>query len=159
MTDRDRLNDLKDILDLLYEKLGVFEKDLIISANTPAKFELKQRIKREILPDIRKYETEYWELYPQEAIVISDEQAETQLVKVEEAVTSIEQIPSSTYPSELISLLQEIRDKLDKPDKAASAKLKVVIPLIPAIASYELEMETEGLMYQAWKKIKGIVRR
>ncbi len=159
MTDRARLNDLKDILELLYEKLGEFERELIINANTSAKFDLKQRIKREILPDIRKYETEYWELYPQEAIVISNEEAETQLVKVEEAVTSIEQIPSSTYPSELISLLQEIRDKLDEPDKVASAKLKVVIPLIPAIASYELEMETEGLMYQAWKKIKGVVRR
>lgn len=158
MSDRARLDDLKDNLNLLYEKLGYFEKDLIINANTPAKFELKQRIKREILPDIRKYETEYWELYPQEAIIISDEEAETQLVKVEEAVTSIEQIPSSTYPLELISLLQEIRDKLDE-DKAASAKLKVVIPLIPAIASYELEMETEGLMYRAWKKLKGMVRR
>ncbi|MGL5942563.1 MAG: hypothetical protein ACRC2S_19740 [Waterburya sp.] len=71
-----------------------------------AKFELKQRIKREILPNIRKYETEYWKLYPHEAIIISDEEAETQLVRVEEAVTSIEQIPFSTYPSELISLLQ-----------------------------------------------------
>ena len=157
MSERDRLNDLKDILELLYEKLGEFEKELIINANTPAKFELKQRIKREILPDIRKYETEYWEIYPQEAIVISDEEAENQLVKVEEAVTSIKQIPSSTYPSELISLLQEIRDKLDE-DKAASAKLKVVIPLIPAIASYELEMETEGLMYRTWMRIKGMVR-
>ena len=158
MSDRTRLNDLKDILELLYEKLGEFERELIINANTPAKFELKQRIKREILPDIRKYETEYWELYPPEAIVISNEEAETQLVKVEEAVTSIEQIPSSNYPLELISLLQEIRDKLDE-DKAASAKLKVVIPLIPAIASYELEMETEGLMYRTWKTIKGMVRR
>ena len=158
MSDRDRLNDLKDILELLYEKLGEFEKELIISSSKPANFELKQRIKREILPDIRKYETEYWELYPQEAIIISDEEAETQLVKVEEAVTSIEQIPSSTYPLELISLLQEIRDKLDE-DKAASAKLKIVIPLIPAIASYELEMKTEGLMYKTWKAIKGVVRR
>lgn len=158
MSDRARLDDIKDILDLLYEKLGEFERELIISSSKPANFELKQRIKREILPDIRKYETEYWELYPQEAIIISDEEAETQLVKVEEAVTSIEQIPSSTYPLELISLLQEIRDKLDE-DKAASVKLKVVIPLIPAIASYELEMETEGLMYKAWKKIKGIVRK
>ncbi len=77
MSDRVRLDDLKDILELLYEKLGEFEKDLIINANTPAKFELKQRIKREILPSIRKYETEYWELYPQEAIIISDEEAET----------------------------------------------------------------------------------
>lgn len=159
MSDRARLNDLKDILELLYEKLGEFEKELTFNAYLPTKFDLKQRIKREILPDIRKYETEYWEIYPQEAIVISDEEAETQLVKVEEAVTSIEQIPSSTYPSELISLLQEIRDKLDEPDKVASAKLKVVIPLIPAIASYELEMETEGLMYKAWKAIKGAVRR
>ena len=158
MTNCARLDDLKDILELLYEKLGEFEKELIISSSKPANFELKQRIKREIIPDIRKYETEYWELYPQEAIIISDEEAETQLVRVEEAVTSIEQIPSSTYPLELISLLQEIRDKLDE-DKAASAKLKVVIPLIPAIASYELEMETEGLMYQAWKKLKRIVRR
>ena len=131
---------------------------MIISDSESTNFELRQRIKREILPDIRKYETEYWELYPQEAIIISDEEAKTQLVKVEEAVASIEQISSSTYPLELIALLQEIRDKLDE-DKAASAKLKVVIPLIPAMASYELEMETEGLMYQAWKKLKGLVRR
>ena len=159
MSARDRLNDLKDILELLYEKLGEFEKELIISSSKPANFELKQRIKREILPSIREYETEYWELYPQEAIIISDEEAETQLVKIEQAVESIEQIPSNTYPSELISLLQEIRDNLNEQDKAASAKLKIVLPLIPAIASYELEMDTEGFMYKAWKKIKGLVRR
>ncbi|WP_373528338.1 hypothetical protein [Nostoc sp.] len=159
MSDYDRLNDLKDILDLLYEKLGEFEKELMMNNSKPANFELKQRIKREILPNIRKYETEYWELYPQEAIIISDEEAETQLVKVEQAVVAIEQIPSITYPSELTSLLQEIRDKLKKQDKAASAKLKVVLPLIPAIVSYEIEMETEGLMYKAWKKIERIVRR
>ena len=156
MSDRARLNDLEDNLKLLYKKLGKFEKRIIISDSESTKFELEEHIKREILPSIFKYETEYWELYPQEAIIISDEEAETQLVKVEEAVNSIEQKPSSTYPLELISLLQEIRDKLDK-DKAASAKLKVVIPLIPAIASYELEMETEGLMYKALKKIKEIV--
>jgi hypothetical protein len=64
MSDRARLNDLKDILELLYEKLGEFERELIISSSKPANFELKQRIKPEILPDIRKYEAEYWELYP-----------------------------------------------------------------------------------------------
>lgn len=159
MSDYDRLNDLKDILDLLYEQLGEFEKELLTNSHRPAKFEMKQRIKREILPAIRKYETEYWELYPLEATIISEEEAEIQLVKVEQAVVSIEQISSSTYPSELVSLLQEIRDKLQKQDKAASAKLKVVLPLIPAIVSYELEMETQGLMYKTWEKIKRIVRR
>lgn len=149
-----RLNDIKEILEILYEKLGHFQKDLAFIASEPAKFELKQRIKREILPDIRKYETEYWELYPQEAIIISEQEAATQLVKVEQAVASIEEISSDIYSSELISLLHEIRDKLNEPDKAASAKLKVVLPLIPAIASYELEMETKGLMYKAWEIIR-----
>lgn len=153
-----RLNDLKDILNLLYEKLGKFEKDLIISSSQPANFELNQRIKREILPSIRKYEAEYWELYPQEAIIISDEEAEKQLVKVEQAITSIQEIPSSNYPLKLISLLQEIRDKLDE-KKTPSAKLKVVIPLLPTVASYELEIGTEGLMYETWKKIKKMVGR
>ncbi|MBD2498410.1 hypothetical protein [Nostoc sp. FACHB-280] len=159
MGDYDRLNDLKDILNILYEQLGEFEKELIMNPHITVRVEMKQRIRRDILPAIRKYETEYWGLYPQEAIIISDEEAETQLVKVEQAVVSIEQISSTTHPSELIFLLHEIRDKLEEQDKAASAKLKVVLPLIPAIASYELEMETEGLMYKAWQKIKRIVRR
>lgn len=149
-----RLNDIKEILEILYERLSHFQKDLAFSSSEPAKFELKQRIKREILPDIRKYETEYWELYPQEAIIISEQEAATQLVKVEQAVASIEEISSDIYSSELISLLHEIRDKLNEPDKAASAKLKVVLPLIPAIASYELEMETKGLMHKAWEIIR-----
>ena len=31
--------------------------------------------------------------------------------------------------------------------------------MVSGIASYELEMETEGLMYRKWKAIKGVVRR
>lgn len=158
MNDQARLNDLEDILGILYEKLGTFQKQLEIIDSDSAKFELRQRIKREINPNIRKYETEYWELFPQEAIIISDEEAATQIVKIEQAVTSIEQIPTNSYPARLITLIEEIRDKLNQ-DQPASAKLKIAIPLIPAIASYELEMETEGLMQQAWQKIKKVVRR
>jgi hypothetical protein len=159
MSDRQRLADLKELLDLLYEKLGEFQIELIVNANTPAKFELKQRIKREILPSIRQYEVEYWNIYPKEAIVISDEEATTQLVHLEQAVESIERVSSSEYPAQLIPLLQDIRTKLNDLDKTASAKLKVTLPLIPAIASYELEMDTEGLMYRTWKAIQRLVRQ
>ncbi len=159
MNDRQRLTDLEGLLELLYEKLSEFERELIVTASTPAKFELKQKIKREILPSIRQYEAEYWKLYPTEAIIISDEEAESQLVKVEQAVKSIERIPSAEYPKELVPLLHDIQTKLEDLDKAASAKLKVVLPLIPLIASYELEMDTEGVMYKAWKSIKELVRR
>lgn len=158
MSDRQRLAYLEDNLEILYEKLGEFEQELIISSSKPAKFELKQRIKREILPNIRRYEAEYWEIYPKEAIIISDEEAASQLVKVEQAVESIDRI-SLTFDPELIPLLQDIRAELEEQNKAASAKLKVVLPLIPMIASYELEIETEGLMYKAWKSIKRLVRR
>ena len=158
MSDRQRLAYLEDNLEILYEKLGEFEQELIISSSQPAKFELKQRIKREILPNIRRYEAEYWELYPKEAIIISDEEAASQLVKVEQAVESIDRI-SLTFDPELIPLLQDIRAELEEQNKAASAKLKVVLPLIPMIASYELVIETEGLMYKAWKSIKRLVRR
>lgn len=159
MSDRQRLVDLKELLDLLYEKLGEFQKELIVNSHTPARFELKQRINREILPSIRKYEAEYWNIYPKEAIVISDEEATTQLVHLEQAVESIERVSSSEYPSQLIPLLQDIRTKLNDLDKTASAKLKVTLPLIPAIASYELEMDTEGLMYRTWKAIQRLVRQ
>jgi hypothetical protein len=160
MSDRQRVADLKNLLALLYEKLGDFEQELIICANAPAKFELKQKIKREILPDIRRYEAEYWELYPIETIIISNEEAETQLAKVEQAVESMQRIPQTAeYPPELIRLLQDIRSKLDEGDKAASAKLKVTLPLIPLLASYELEMDTEGVMYKTWKAIKRLARR
>lgn len=159
MVDRSRLTDLESNLNLLYEKLGVFEQELILSPSVAVQFELKQRIKREIMPSIRRYETEYWQIYPQAEIVIAEEVAASQLVKVARAVESIELVSATTYPSELISLLQDIEAKLAEPDKLASAKLKVALPLIPAIASYEFELETEGLMSQAWKSIKGLVRR
>ena len=156
---RQRLADLEDLLELQYEKLGEFEKDLALNASTPAKFELKQRIKREILPDIRRYEQEYWELYPMEDFVIPEDEAASQLVQVGQAVTSLEQGSFAEYPPEMFTLLQEIRARLDGLERSASAKLKVAIPLIPAIASYELEMDTEGLMYKAWRKLKRVMGR
>ncbi|MEM8612490.1 MAG: hypothetical protein AAGF93_10765 [Cyanobacteria bacterium P01_H01_bin.105] len=159
MDDHQRLADLKDLLELLYEKLGEFEKDLIINANQSAKFEMKQRIKREVLPDIRRYETEYWNLYPSESIIVSSQDAETHLSQIEKAVWDIEHIPSTKYPEALMPLLKEIRDLLDEDDKSASAKLKVALPLIPSIASYELEMNTEKVMYQVWKSLIRLIRK
>jgi hypothetical protein len=80
MVDQSRLTDLQSNLNLLYEKLGVFEQELIVGSSTQAKFELNHRIKREIMPSIRRYEAEYWELYPQDEIIISEEIAASQLV-------------------------------------------------------------------------------
>lgn len=159
MSDHERLSDIKEILELHYEKLGEFQKQLAITASVPERFQLKQEIKYQILPYIRRYEAEYWALYPSEAIVISEDQASAQLDLVNKAVSSLENRSTTDYSHELIVLLNEIRALLEDFTKPASAKLKVAIPLIPAIASYEVEMETEGLMSGAWKSIRNIARR
>lgn len=159
MNDQQRLTDIKYILELLYTKLSIFERELIVSGSISVKFELQQKIKTEILPNIRTYEKEYWDLYPLNTIVISERDAEANLFQVEQALKSLDHISSTKYPSGLVPLLEEMQAQLNDLHKPFSAKLKIALPLIPAIAAYELEMETEGLMYRAWKSIKELVRR
>ena len=160
MYDHQRLADLEDIIKRHYDRLGNWQKELaIIPPGSEKKFEIQQRIKRELLPEISGYEKEYWELYPMEEVVIPEDEAASQLVQVEQAVTSLEQGSFAEYPPEMFALLQEIRARLDGLERSASAKLKVAIPLIPTIASYELEMDTEGVMYKTWKPLRGLIRR
>lgn len=149
-----RLKDLAANLDLLYEKLGNFEQVLIISASPEQKFALQQQIKREILPSIRRYESEYWELYPEEAIVMPEPEAAQTLSEIEHAVTVIERVEPVEYPPGMLELLLDIRKKLDEADSAASAKLKVAIPIVPMLASYELEMDTENTLSQIWQSLR-----
>ena len=160
MYNHQRLADLEDTIKRLYDRLGYWQKELaIIPPGSDKKFEIQQRIKRELLPEIRRYEKKYWELYPMEEVVIPEDEAASQLVQVEQAVTSLEQGSFAEYPPEMFALLQEIRARLDGLERSASAKLKVAIPLIPAIASYELEMDTEGVMSKTWKPLRGLIRR
>lgn len=158
MNDSQRADELLDLLDLLYQKLGMFDRELVISNSAPAKFELNQRIKREILPSIRAYEAEYWSLYPVEEIVVPEQDAERHLQQIENAVAEIEQASVSRYPAGLVPLLEDVHTKLSE-NKPPSAKLKVAIPLIPAIATYEFELETGNAMQQAWNSLKNWIRK
>ena len=153
-----RLKDLQYNLDLLYEQLGMYEQELI-KAIGAERLSLKQRIKRDILPDIRRYESEYWDLFPKDAIAISDQEAEATLVEVNEAVKEIERVDADEYPPGMMELLQEIKNQLNDMDKAAAAKLKVALPIIPMLASYELEMDTQGMFSRIWQPIRNRLNR
>ncbi len=155
-----RLADLEETLDILYKKLGYLQKKKTY-VSIPEQFNLEQIIEREIIPEIRKYEIEYGQILSeviQEAFLVSDEEAKTVLVQIEKAVEHIENIEPDNYAEELISLLQEIRKTLNDPGKTAAAKLKVALPIIPLIASYELEMDTEAFMVKVWRGIKSLWR-
>ncbi|MCT7965363.1 hypothetical protein NG799_03320 [Laspinema sp. D1] len=146
-----RLNDLQENLDLLYEKLGMFEQELAICANANQKFELKQRIKKEIIPQIKGYEVEFWEIIAQDAGVYfenPDEQTATEvLATLQSEVTAIERVNSSTSSNEVMEIIRDIQAKLNEPEASASAKLKGTIPLVPLLLSCEVELDIEKFLF------------
>ena len=158
-TTEQRLSALTNNLDLLYEKLGKFEEELIISSSIDERFSIRQKIKRDIIPGIRTYEQEYWKIYPIDAIIISEQEAATELTQVQQAIDKIQYSNEGNYPQKFLDLLEDIQTKLNDLDKAAAAKLKVVLPLIPMIASYELEIDTESFIYKTLESIRGLVKK
>jgi antirestriction protein ArdC len=159
--DYQRLRSLEDILGLLHEKLKVFQEENIVSDSVGTRFEAKQRIKREIVPEIQKYELEYASILERTtnfSILMEADAVDalSQIYQASQHLTAIQQ--NASYPNELKSLLLDIQQKLDEPGKTAAAKLKVVLPIIPLIASYELELDTEGLMFQVWQRLKMLFR-
>jgi len=153
-----RISALERLLEIEYEKLSEFQRELAITASAPAKFELRQRLKLEVLPDIRKHEAEYAGLLADSVDVASipPEQAERTTVELVHAVQHVESLPDPNQPEEITRLLVDIRKKLDDPGKVAAAKLKVTLPIIPLIASYEMEMDTEGVLVSVWRQIRSL---
>jgi hypothetical protein len=54
--------------------------------------------------------------------------------------------PAVQSNAELMKVLQEIKAELSKPGIPAAGKLKAAIPLLPGVISYEMELDTEGLL-------------
>jgi hypothetical protein len=161
-----RLEFLEEILEILYVKLGEYQKEIACTASIPIKTELKHKMKKDIIPDIQKYEKEYGEIIApelQEVFVVSEVQANNVIVQVNKAIKHIEEIPPERYPDpeQLKALLNKLDQIINDPDpgKTAQAKLKLALPIIPLLASYELEMDTEAFLVNVWRGIKSMVRR
>jgi hypothetical protein len=156
-----RLTDLEKNLELRYETLGEAEKDLAMTTDTFEITRIKQRIRERVLPDIRKYEAEYWEVLVQEARTCAVEEVEAQNA-IGEIIPEVEVIanqPSANYAYEFMQLLLEIRDKLNQQELPAAAKLKAALPLAPGILSYEVELDTESSLRRAVQPIRRLFRR
>ncbi|NJN04950.1 MAG: hypothetical protein HC816_22160 [Leptolyngbyaceae cyanobacterium RM1_1_2] len=63
-----------------------------------------------------------------------------------ELVDELEILTPQERRDDVKVLLQKILAELQKPSASASAKLKVAIPLIPNVVSYELEEDTESVI-------------
>lgn len=154
-----RLREIEELLDMEHDKYHEFRKEIAVSTGNE-KILLKQRVKRELIPSLRQLEKEYAELLaagvPTDAIPAAE--AEVIIAQVIEAVTTVEEKNAPDVPLEMVRLLSDIRDKLSEPSKSASAKLKINLPIIPLIASYEMELDTEGVLTGVWTKARDLFK-
>lgn len=113
------------------------------------------------MPELRQYEAEYWSLLAQEArfCEVPEEDASNAIVEVVREVELIETNSSATHlDNKVIQLLQEILDKLKEPKTPASAKAKVVLPLLPGILSYEMELDTGNGLRRAVQRLGRVLK-
>lgn len=155
-----KLAEIEKQLELLYETLNSAKKRLAITDEIFAKTAIKQRIREEVLPEIRQGEAEYWDLLAQESAfsTVEEVDARNAIVEVVGEVEHIENQPVTNYPDELMRLLREIRDKLNEPGTPAAAKVKFALPLIPGILAYEVELDTENSLRKVWQPIQRLFR-
>ena len=86
---------------------------------------LRQRLKRELLPQLQALEKEYAGLLAAGVSIddIPESEAQVILAEVVDAVTRSEEQKPISGSQEMVRLLGEIRDKLNEPGKSASMTL------------------------------------
>jgi len=158
----DRISDLQDRLKRQYALLKQKEFALDTEAQV-TKGEVRlliQQLKQEIVG----VEKEYTQRLVQQ--IKRQELPESIAQKVVgELVDEIEFMQPIARTDEMRSMFQQILEELRKPGTPAAAKLKVVIPIIPNIVSYEIEGDTETVVrrlfptfvkaYEAMRSIAG----
>ncbi|WP_293334952.1 hypothetical protein [Microcoleus sp. CAWBG58] len=155
-----QLADLEETLDSLYETIGEAQKRLAYANDIFEKNAIKQRIRKEVSPEIRKYEAEYWALLAKEtySYAVEEDEASSAIVEVKAQVLQvIESQPSLN--DELKQKLQAILDKLNEPETPVAAKAMLALPLIPGILSYEVELDTKNSLRRVFEPIKNLYKR
>jgi HEAT repeat protein len=134
--------DLEENLRNLYEQLAG-QREAKILAEDAEKTRIEQKIRKK-KEEIGQCEQEYVQALAQQLRRqdLPESIAET---VVGELVDEIENLPQ-VQNDELKALLQQILVELKKPETPAAAKLKVAIPIVPGVVTYELEGDTKGVL-------------
>lgn len=112
--------------------------------------------KREV--EIQKCEVEYAKLFADEFdnFLLSDAEAEEVILALQNA---IDQKSLPDQPQEVAQAIVKAQETLKQPSTSAKNKLKMTLPLIPGILSYELEVDPSGSLSKAWQSVKAKLKR
>lgn len=158
----DRLSHLQALIKDYYEQLA--GKEAALKNIEPAeKVRIEQQI-RDVKKDIAKIQGEYWLLLKSQTahLDITDADADIVTAEIIQEVEILEYQPTVQSNAELVKLLAEIKAELTKPGIPGSGKLKAAIPLLPGFLSYELELDTEGLLrrlFPTFSKLAGKLKK
>ncbi|MGD1853916.1 MAG: hypothetical protein ACFB2W_06640 [Leptolyngbyaceae cyanobacterium] len=140
---QDRLADIQSNLNRLYEQLAGEEEAFLLEEEAN-KTRIQQKMQK-TWQRIRTFEQEYVQRFSQK--IKRDELSEPLAKEIAaNLVDEIEVLEAIEKRDEVGTLLRQILTELNKPQIPASAKLKVAIPIIPNIISYDLEGDTESIM-------------
>jgi hypothetical protein len=153
----DRLSHLQAEIEGYYEQLA--GKESALRTIEPAeKVRIEQQI-RSVKQDIAKIQAEYWVLLKSQTarLEITDADAEIMTAEIIQEVEILQYQPIVQSNAELVKLLTEIKTELTKPGIPGSGKLKAAIPLLPGFLSYEMELDTEGLLRRLFPTFSQLV--
>jgi signal transduction histidine kinase len=159
----DRLADVQERLERLYKLLKGLEraKD---GADRADKGRVQLQIDEHWL-EISQVEREYTQRLVQQ-VQRHEVPEPLAAIVVGELVDEIELIQSPERDDVMQKLLAQLLEELKRPGTLASAKLKVAIPIIPSLVSYEIEGDTETVVRRlfptftkAYEGIKSITSR
>ncbi len=155
--DRQRLEELEEILRFEYKKMSKLQRDIAISSNADYKFELDEKIKSEILPRIRKYEIESAKLISEgiDFDSISTTDAKSIISDLYNAIYELESVNKQKLPKEVLDKLEELK-KINNSRKDIGSELKLVVPIVPFLVYFEIEINADRLMYKVWQRVKAL---
>lgn len=156
-----RLPQLEEQLSLTYENLHEYEQEIKLAAGADQRIALRLRIKREILPELERLEREYAALLDDTVSIdtLSESEAETALNSLIPAVTKFnDNLPATVSNDEILIQIKKLQDLITDSGKTAAAKLKIALPLLPTLVSYEFELDTENALTNAWRGLKKLFR-
>jgi hypothetical protein len=158
----DRLSHLQKQINRYYEQIQDHENALT-TAPPGGKAIIKQRIE-DVAKDLAPVEEEYWAYWKLKGsqLEIADTDADVITAEIVEQVEILQYKPTVKNNAELVKLLNEIKAELTKPEIPGSGKLKAAIPLIPGFLSYEVELDTEGLLrrlFPTFSKLAGKLKK
>ncbi len=148
-----RLQQVADLLAIEHDKLFAFEKEIAMTSGNE-QIILRQRLKHQLVPRIQDLEKEFVGLAVAGLLNkdIPEDKAADAVRELSRAVSSVRQQMVQGTPPELERLLKDTDQKLSKREEAATAKLKLTLPIIPMICAYEVQIDTVKAIRAAWAK-------